>query len=382
MEDFDLKIFDSITGEEWRQYVNKELRGATWEDLVWHIHDKVKLEPGYHADDDYKTHFLPNTLNGEWLIGESFDTKGMDPTDVNREILTALQYGLESPKIKLDKEDEKSKVKTVISGVFTDYVELHWDLNSPKLLIDIIKYTRKLSTGEQMVKGAYLFPIVADRDLPELLFEVNGVISEGQMGPHRVIHIAPEVEKRDDDIIYGANVLAAANAAIEFLLESRHPVDRIVRTLHVTVRCGHNLLFEIAALRALRCCLNNLVREYDSSYTGSVFIDAYTDSSIYTDDANYNRISGSLISWAMALGGADRITTIPGSLGESSFDRRTARNVHHLMRMESFLGQVIDPLSGSYYIESATTQIAEAMWSTFKKINKDSPYFEGKPLNG
>lgn len=382
MDAFNLKMFTNVSGDDWRSYINNELKSITWQDLVWDIHEKVKLEPGYHYDDDVKNHFLPNTLNGNWSIGEQFNTENTSALEINTALLTALQFGLESPMLCLSNKMELQDIKMLINEVYTDYIDLHWVTVNPKPIADIIRLVGKQSTGDQMVQGAFLFPLSASENLADLVFELDELISEGELGPHRLIHIQPHLVEGSNSIEYAAHVLAATNAAIEYLNDSHYPIDKIAKLLHVSIECGHSLLYEIAVLRALRLCLNNLIRNYDSTYSGTVFIDVKTHESSYQDDANYNRIAGALMTWAIAMGGADRITTIPGNKGESAFDRRIARNIHHLLRMESFLGKVSDPLSGCYYIEQATTQVAEAIWSRFKQVNKEGFYFDGKPLNG
>ena len=47
--------------------------------------------------------------------------------------------------------------------------------------------------------------------------------------------------------------------------------------------------------------------------------------------------------------------------------RRMTRNVHHLMKMESGLDKIVDPLAGSYSIEQLTKEIAQRSWEVFQK---------------
>jgi methylmalonyl-CoA mutase len=46
-----------------------------------------------------------------------------------------------------------------------------------------------------------------------------------------------------------------------------------------------------------------------------------------------------------------------------AFSRRIARNVQHLLKMESAMDEVADPAAGSYYVETLTGQLAEKAWA-------------------
>ena len=69
------------------------------------------------------------------------------------------------------------------------------------------------------------------------------------------------------------------------------------------------------------------------------------------------------------LGGATRLTVLPANANTeqaSGFTRRIARNVQHLLELESHLGKVVDPAAGSYYIEKLTGEIAEKAWNSLQ----------------
>jgi methylmalonyl-CoA mutase len=53
----------------------------------------------------------------------------------------------------------------------------------------------------------------------------------------------------------------------------------------------------------------------------------------------------------------------PGKLS-----RAVARNVQTILLEEAFLGHVIDPAGGSWYVESLTTELARKAWSEFQEI--------------
>ncbi len=78
------------------------------------------------------------------------------------------------------------------------------------------------------------------------------------------------------------------------------------------------------------------------------------------------------------IGGADRLYVLPSNaaLGEesSAFSRRIARNVQHLLQLESHTDKVIDPAAGSYYIEKLTDKLTEQAWAKFQEIEGKGGY--------
>jgi len=51
----------------------------------------------------------------------------------------------------------------------------------------------------------------------------------------------------------------------------------------------------------------------------------------------------------------------------TTFGKRIALNVQHLLQLESYLDRVVDPAAGSYYIEKMTEDLAEAVWKKFTR---------------
>ena len=76
---------------------------------------------------------------------------------------------------------------------------------------------------------------------------------------------------------------------------------------------------------------------------------------------------------AAVIGGVRRLSLLPADAfgGDSTpFTRRMARNVQHLLRMESYLDRVVDPAAGSYYLETLTEQLAERAWRQFQSEHR------------
>lgn len=105
----------------------------------------------------------------------------------------------------------------------------------------------------------------------------------------------------------------------------------------------------------------------------SPVVHASINSESYSDNLYSNMISGTTAAMSAIMGGVDRLTVLPYDSGRESvatypkaFSRRIARNVQHLLKLESNLHELNDPAAGSYYIEHLSAKIAEKAWQEFK----------------
>ena len=84
-----------------------------------------------------------------------------------------------------------------------------------------------------------------------------------------------------------------------------------------------------------------------------------------------NMLRSTLCCAGAALGGANAITVLPftAALGApDDFARRAARNIQIVLQEESWLGRVVDPMGGSWYIENLTDEVAKVAWGFLQDI--------------
>jgi methylmalonyl-CoA mutase N-terminal domain/subunit len=85
---------------------------------------------------------------------------------------------------------------------------------------------------------------------------------------------------------------------------------------------------------------------------------ARTDTPPYT-----NLIRATLQAISAITGGCDGLTIPTPALPEGDvLARRIVRNIHNLLRDESFLGRVADPIGGSYTVEQLTDVPGRRTW--------------------
>ena len=91
------------------------------------------------------------------------------------------------------------------------------------------------------------------------------------------------------------------------------------------------------------------------------------------EDPWVNVLRSTLAAFGASVGGADSITVLPYDTVHGlpeRLGRRLARNTQILLADESNVGRVTDPGGGSWYLESLTDQVADAVWGRFQEVER------------
>ena len=144
-------------------------------------------------------------------------------------------------------------------------------------------------------------------------------------------------------------------------------VDQFAPRLSFFFCIGMNFFMEVAKLRAARFLWAELMREkFAPGDERSLMLRTHCQTSgvsLTSQDPYNNVIRTTVEAMAAVLGGTQ-------SLHTNAFDEalalpteasaRIARNTQHILREESGVAHVIDPLAGSYYLESLTDSLITA----------------------
>lgn len=149
--------------------------------------------------------------------------------------------------------------------------------------------------------------------------------------------------------------------------------EKIARQLHITFGTGPFFFMEIAKFRAARVLIRNVLKAYGAeSCAGDVTFFARpsrTNQTLYDPYTNILRTTTEAFS--AVLGGVDSLHTNcfdEMAVDEpTAFSRRVARNIQIILRDECHLDRLIDPVGGSYFVETLTRQLAKDAWLLFQK---------------
>lgn len=144
-------------------------------------------------------------------------------------------------------------------------------------------------------------------------------------------------------------------------------VDSFAPRLSFFFAIGMNFFMEIAKLRAARILWSELMKEkFNPKNEKSLMLRTHCQTSgvSLTSKDPYNNVMRTTIEAMSAiLGGTQSLHTnaFDEALGlPTDFAARIARNTQLVLQEETGITKVIDPLAGSYYIESLTSQLVES----------------------
>src|ERR1700731_3007928 len=151
-------------------------------------------------------------------------------------------------------------------------------------------------------------------------------------------------------------------------------IDEFAPRLSFFFGIGMNFFMEIAKLRAARVLWAQLMRQFVPKNAASLALRTHCQTSggsLTEQDPHNNIIRTALEALAAVLGGTQ-------SLHTNSFDEalalptpasaRVARNTQLILAEETGIPHVVDPLGGSYYVESLTHSIAAAAIALIEEV--------------
>ena len=182
-------------------------------------------------------------------------------------------------------------------------------------------------------------------------------------------------ESGSDAIQELAFTIAQGMAYVESALERGLPVDSFAPRLSFFFGCHNDIFEEVAKYRAARRMWARIMKDrYKASKPESMRLRFHTQtlgSTLMRQDPQNNIARGTLQALAAVLGGTQ-------SLHVSGYDEAFDIPSEEAMRMslatqlilshESGVTNTVDPLAGSYFIESMTNNIEEAAWEYINKI--------------
>jgi methylmalonyl-CoA mutase len=167
-----------------------------------------------------------------------------------------------------------------------------------------------------------------------------------------------------------ADGLEYVRAAIDRGLD----IDEFAGRLSFFFAIGMDFFMEVAKLRAARLLWTRVISAFDPKKPGSSMLRTHCQTSgvSLTEQDPYNNIVRTTVeALAAVLGGTQSLHT--NSFDEaialpSEFAARVARNTQLILAEETGITHVVDPLGGSYYVESLTNSLATEAWKLIEEV--------------
>jgi methylmalonyl-CoA mutase len=135
-----------------------------------------------------------------------------------------------------------------------------------------------------------------------------------------------------------------------------------------------NFFMEVAKLRAARLLWHRIMSEFKPAKAQSSMLRTHCQTSgvsLQEQDPYNNVVRTAYEAMAAVLGGTQSLHT--NALDEAialptEFSARIARNTQLILQEETGITHVVDPLAGSYYVESLTAELADKAWALIEEV--------------
>lgn len=182
--------------------------------------------------------------------------------------------------------------------------------------------------------------------------------------------------------------LNTGNEYLIKLLNAGLTIDQAVACINFNIGVGANFFYEIAKIRTLKRLWSKIIRaykpEHNCSYNCKINVQiGHLNKSIL--DPHTNLLRQTTEAMSAAISGVNAITILPhdmfSSNGSSVLAKRMAINISTILKEESYLAKVVDPLGGSYSIDMLTNLIGEKAWALFQNLDTNGGLFEVSTLS-
>ncbi|HTO01838.1 MAG TPA: methylmalonyl-CoA mutase subunit beta [Microthrixaceae bacterium] len=274
-----------------------------------------------------------------------------------------------------------------LSGVLLDLAPVHLEAGSQftraaDLLIAVLESNE--ITAKQASGGVGADPIgflATSGKLPqgiEAALEELGALAarlaDSYPGVRAVsVDTTPYVEAGASEVQELAVMLSTGAAYLRAMAAADIGIDDACRQIEVTLSADADVFNCIAKLRAARRVWSTMTAACGATDEAQAMRQHVrtADRMMTKRDPWVNLLRVTAANFAAGVGGAASVTTasFDSQLGEPvELGDRLARNTQLLLQDESNIGRVIDPMGGSWFIESLTDEIATAAWALFQEL--------------
>ncbi len=379
------KEFNPVGKEEWIAKIHADLKGK--DPSLLENHDEIEeldFSCVYHVTDRTKHETpggFPFTRGLKTKLNDWKNTAFVQVTDekeANSKILHFLMSGADALWIVAKKESINWKV--VLNEVQLEYINAQFSVNS---IEDVIAIQEIASYAPNSVQ--FNFDFLADRNSKLSHFSSIYTSKQQRFALVNGFGIQQSGGTTWQEIGFCLNV------GHEYLLQLMNEglsIDEASACIGFHIGIGNNYFYEIAKIRSLRSLWAKIIHAYNPEHKCShncsiTAVIGHTNKSLSDPHTNLLRQTTEIMSALSA--GVENIVTLPHDLysdrGITEISERMAINIPLILKEESYFDQVIDPLGGSYSLETLTDIIGQKAWKQFQNLESSGGLFDEETLD-
>jgi len=336
----DFYNFPKSNVEEWMEIVKKDLKSTPYNQLQWIVDEDIILDPIQNV-----------SLNIDLNLSRDWERKSsliINNSSTNESILFLLNSGVNA--ITFDAFDNIDTYNNLLSNVNQQFISWQIKISNFEEL-QIIK-----SYFDDNVDITFHFAKVPDIKI------VDSILKEF-VNSKFLIESNSVAEQYSNNIV---KMLVGAYQLIQSVGKNGFDIKTIIPKIVFQTSISNKYLQEIAYLRAIHLTWKNFTASYDSLVTAAKIVVNYEDNCL-TNDRNENLIRMTTMGMSAILGTVYKIECNNYLFNDNNDTNkiRLINNIQLILGLESYLDQVVDPTSGSYFLDSLTQKLTEKSWKKF-----------------
>jgi methylmalonyl-CoA mutase len=375
--------FSASNATVWKERLAKDLKGITFEELQTLDRNGIFINP-FYTSEDIAANNHSVFAHKDWIICSAIKVK--DEKAANEKALNELQNGASGLCFELQGNIECSKL---LEGIELQYIYTRFHITTD--LAAFLKDWNEYLATQNIDATTIQFSIIHD-NIQQYIASNTWSKDEAKQNFKTLLSATAAINI--EATIYqnaGANSLSELACCIaqlnEYLYwaEASGQIDQ-VKNINISLSVSTDFFEEVAKLRALRILVANVLEQYKINPNISLHV-ATSDTYRSAADSYSNLLRDTVAGMAAVLGGCNSLLIHAFDQTKNAepneFSSRMARNQQLIFKEESYLNQIADAASGSFYIESLTEQLANSTWEEFKNIEKMGgliAYFESGNL--
>lgn len=366
--------FEARSKADWMAQIEADLKGKKPSELHKQWQD-LEVDP-FKSKTDLSKNTSCFRERKEWFIAQAFcvDT----PKETNARILEALMEGVNS--IEIAGLNSKEELEATLESVNPEYIQTNFKLGE-------WMFSGGLEAAENWAKhaagGSWGFDPLGKLYRTKSWYrnqeeDIKLIEKLSKSSLEQLNWLEINGADFHNEGAYASTELALSLAMFNEYLAVLADPAKDAGKLEFKAGVGVLYFIELTKLRSLRTLAGAVAAEY--GYSGDLFISANTGiwgMSAY--DRHNNLLRSSTQIMAAAIGGADAISATPFDLSletDHRFARHLSRMQHQMLIEESFLDRVIDPMAGSYFLESLQADLEQKAWAKFQTIEKEGGFIQ------
>lgn len=413
--------------QDWQTLVKKETKGLSADELIWQTPEGITIKPLYTAEDTKDLEHMDNLpgfapfkrgpkatmyAGRPWTVRQYAGFSTAEKSNAfYRKNLASGQQGLSvafdlATHRGYDSDHERVEGDVGKAGVAIDSVE-DMKILFNQIPLDKVSVSMTMNGAVLPVMASFIVAAEEQGVPPEQLAGTlqNDILKEFMVRNTYIYPPAPSMKIVSDIIAYTTARMPKFNSisisgyhmqeagatnvqelaytiadGIEYVrtaISSGMDVDKFAPRLSFFFAIGMNFFMEIAKLRAARILWATLMQEkFSPQDQRSLMLRTHTQTSgvSLTSKDPYNNIMRTTIEGLSAvLGGTQSLHTnsFDEALGlPTEFAARIARNTQLVIQEETGITNVVDPLAGSYYVESLTSELVDAAMVLINEVEE------------